>query len=214
MNIVLVDDHIMMRAGLRCLIEKLEGQQVIGEVEAGPVALHVIQSVAPDAVIIDISTDTRKGLALLADICSKCPASRVVIVGNQPDAELLAEVMRMGVAAYLLKQSNPAELDIALQAVARNECYLTPAVAKSMISHCLYTGPARQTQADPLTPRQHQILAMIAHRKTTKEIAYELDLSEKTIAAHRAQIMDRIGVRDVVGLVLWAVKNNLVERQT
>jgi DNA-binding NarL/FixJ family response regulator len=213
MNIVLVDDQIMMRAGLRCLIEKMVGQQVIGEVEAGPVALHVIQSVAPDAVIIDLSSDTRQGLALLADICSKCPASRVVIIGNQPDAELLAEVMRMGVAAYLLKQSSPAELDIALQAVARNECYLTPAVAKSMISHCLYTGrpagPARSAHTAPAPDPGHDCASQDHQGNRLRAGPERKDHRRPPRPDHGSH-----RVRDVVGLVLWAVKHNLVERQT
>lgn len=212
MDIVLVDDQVMTRAGLRCLIERIEGHRVVGEVAIATDAIHIIREVGPDAILLDFPADTERGMALLADISRLCPASRIIILGSDSGPEVIAEVLRQGVAAYLLTASNPAELAIALDAVARNECYLTPVVAKSLITRCLDREPPKDSTPDLLTARQQQILSMIAHRKTTKEIAYELDLSEKTIAAHRAQIMDRVGVRDIVGLVLWAVKNNLVER--
>jgi DNA-binding NarL/FixJ family response regulator len=126
--------------------------------------------------------------------------------------ELVAEALRLGASAYLLKESAPNELEIALRAVTRDDNYLSPSVSKKMIDRFVRPASVADKQLDILTPRQQQILTMIASRKSTKEIAYELDLSEKTIAAHRAQIMERTGVRDLVGLVLWAVKHGLVKK--
>jgi DNA-binding NarL/FixJ family response regulator len=126
--------------------------------------------------------------------------------------EMVSEALRLGADGYLLKDSTAGELEIALLAVARGESYLSPSVSKAMIDRFVRPPAATDPALDLLTPRQQQILTMIASRKSTKEIAYELDLSEKTIAAHRAQIMERTGVRDVVGLVLFAVKHGLVKK--
>ena len=124
---------------------------------------------------------------------------------------MMTEALRRGASAYLLKESAPAELEIALNAIARRESYLSPAVSTKMIERFMRAPASEQKQFQSLTARQLQILTMIVNRKGTKEIAFELDLSEKTVAAHRSQLMERLGVRDVVSLVLLAVKHGLVD---
>ena len=135
----------------------------------------------------------------------------IVILSMHSSEELVAEALQLGAAAYLLKEAAPAELEIALRAVARGETYLSPPVSTKMIERFVRQPVAMQSALQTLTARQLQILTMIADRKGTKEIAYELDLSEKTVAAHRAQLMARVGVRDIVGLILFAVRHGLVK---
>jgi DNA-binding NarL/FixJ family response regulator len=211
MNIVLVDDHALVRAGISNLINQLDDFVVVGEASDLLHAMQLVRGLRPHVVVTDITLGEENGLDLLPRIRAESPQTRVVILSMHASEELVAEGLRLGASAYLLKESAPNELEIALRAVTRDENYLSPSVSKKVIDRFVRPASVADKQLDLLTPRQQQILTMIASRKSTKEIAYELDLSEKTIAAHRAQIMERTGVRDIVGLVLWAVKHGLVK---
>jgi DNA-binding NarL/FixJ family response regulator len=212
MNVVLVDDHALVRAGICNLINQLDDFIVVGEASNLLQAMELVRQLRPHVVVTDITLGEENGLDLVPRIRAESPQTRVVILSMHASEELVAEALRLGASAYLLKESAPNELEIALRAVTRDENYLSPSVSKKMIDRFVRPASVVDKQLDILTPRQQQILTMIASRKSTKEIAYELDLSEKTIAAHRAQIMERTGVRDLVGLVLWAVKHGLVKK--
>lgn len=212
MNILLVDDHALVRAGIRTLIHQIAGFQVVGEADGIEPGLALMRELLPDLIVSDITLGNESGLDLLAAIKAERPDTRVVVLSMHSDDEVVADALRLGADAYLLKDSAPGELEIALHAVARNESYLSPAVSRRMIDRYVRPKVVAEKPLDMLTGRQQQILTMIAERKSTKEIAYELDLSEKTIAAHRAQIMERTGVRDLVGLVLFAMQHGLVKK--
>jgi DNA-binding NarL/FixJ family response regulator len=212
MQVLLVDDHALVRAGIRSLIEQVDHFKVVGEAAGAAEGLALFDQLRPDLVVTDLTMGDESGLDLLRDVRARRADVPVVILSMHASEELVAEALRLGASAYLLKEAAPSELEIALQAVARNETYLSPAVSTKVIAQFLRPPPAQDSARVPLTPRQLQILTMIADRKSTKEIAYELDLSEKTIAAHRAQIMERTGVRDLVGLVFYAVKHGLVKK--
>lgn len=215
MNVVLVDDHALVRAGICTLINQIPDFTVVGEASNLLEAMELIRQLRPHVLVTDITLGDENGLDLVPRVQAESPRTRIVILSMHASEELVAEALRLGASAYLLKESAPNELEIALRAVLRDESYLSPSVSKKMIDRFVRPVPATAVadkQLDILTPRQQQILTMIASRKSTKEIAYELDLSEKTIAAHRAQIMERTGVRDLVGLVLWAVKHGLVSK--
>ena len=215
MKVLLVDDHALVRAGIRSLIDQVDSFKVVGEAAGTAEALALFDRLAPDMVVTDLTMGEESGLDLLRDVRARRAGVPVVILSMHASEELVAEALRLGASAYLLKEAAPSELEVALQAVARRESYLSPAVSTKVIAHFLRPAPppAAEDTKVPLTPRQVQILTMIAERKSTKEIAYELDLSEKTIAAHRAQIMERTGVRDVVGLVFYAVRHGLVNNK-
>jgi DNA-binding NarL/FixJ family response regulator len=212
MNVVLVDDHALVRAGICTLINQIDDFTVVGEASNILDAMELVRQVRPHVVVADITLGEESGLDLLPQILADSPKTRVVILSMHASEELVAEALRRGASAYLLKESAPAELEIAIRAAARDENYLSPSASKKMVDRFLKPQSVADSSLDILTSRQQQILTMIASRKSTKEIAYELDLSEKTIAAHRAQIMERTGVRDLVGLVLWAVKHGLVKK--
>lgn len=215
MNVVLVDDHALVRAGICTLINQIPDFTVVGEASNLLEAMELIRQLRPHVLVTDITLGDENGLDLVPRVHAESPRTRIVILSMHASEELVAEALRLGASAYLLKESAPNELEIALRAVLRDESYMSPSVSKKMIDRFVRPAPATAVadkQLDILTPRQQQILTMIASRKSTKEIAYELDLSEKTIAAHRAQIMERTGVRDLVGLVLWAVKHGLVSK--
>lgn len=215
MNVVLVDDHALVRAGISTLINQIPDFTVVGEASNLLDAMELIRQLRPHVLVTDITLGDENGLDLVPRVQAESPRTRIVILSMHASEELVAEALRLGASAYLLKESAPGELEIALRAVLRDESYMSPSVSKKMIDRFVRPAPAAAVadkQPDILTARQQQILTMIASRKSTKEIAYELDLSEKTIAAHRAQIMERTGVRDLVGLVLWAVKHGLVKK--
>jgi DNA-binding NarL/FixJ family response regulator len=212
MNVVLVDDHALVRAGISNLINQIDDFTVVGEASNRLDAMELVRQLRPHIVVADITLGEESGLDLLPQIQVESPRTRVVILSMHASEELVAEALRLGASAYLLKESAPGELEIAMRAAARDENYLSPSASKKMVDRFVRPHTVADSSLDILTARQQQILAMIASRKSTKEIAYELDLSEKTIAAHRAQIMERVGVRDRVGLVLWAVKHGLVKQ--
>ncbi|WP_323143480.1 response regulator transcription factor [Massilia phyllosphaerae] len=212
MNVVLVDDHALVRAGISNLINQIDSFVVVGEASSRMDAMELVRQLRPHIVVADITLGEESGLDLLEPIRQASPTTRVIILSMHASEELVAEALRRGAASYLLKESAPSELEIALQAVGRGDSYLSPSVSKKMIERFVRPPTVAPKALDMLTARQQQILTMIASRKSTKEIAYELDLSEKTIAAHRAQIMERTGVRDLVGLVLFAVKHGLVKK--
>ena len=212
MNVVLVDDHALVRAGISNLINQIDGFIVVGEASTRRDAMELVRQLRPHIVVADITLGEESGLDLLEPIRLASPMTGVIVLSMHASEELVAEALRRGAASYLLKESAPSELEIALQAVGRGDSYLSPSVSKKMIERFVRPPTVAPKALDMLTARQQQILTMIASRKSTKEIAYELDLSEKTIAAHRAQIMERTGVRDLVGLVLFAVKHGLVKK--
>jgi DNA-binding NarL/FixJ family response regulator len=212
MNILLVDDHALVRAGIRTLINEIDGLRVVGEADGVARGLALVHELQPDLVVSDISLADESGLDLLAAIKRERPATRVLVLSMHSDDETVSDALRLGADAYLLKDSAPGELEIALYAVARGESYLSPVLSRRMIDRYVRPQAVAEKPLDMLTARQQQILTMIAERKSTKEIAYELELSEKTVAAHRAQIMERTGVRDLVGLVLFAMQHGLVKK--
>ena len=209
-TVLLVDDHVLVRAGIRSLIDQLGDFSVIAEASDPDEAMRRVAWQIPDIVVTDITMGTHNGLDLLRVLKQQFPQVATIILSMHASEEMVTEALRLGASAYLLKESAPAELEIALNAIARNETYLSPAVSTKVIERFLRAPATEQKQFQSLTARQLQILTMIVNRKGTKEIAFELDLSEKTVAAHRAQLMERLGVRDVVSLVLLAVKHGLV----
>jgi DNA-binding NarL/FixJ family response regulator len=212
-KLLLVDDHALVRAGIKSLIDQLDGFVVVAEASGIAEAMGKLANPSPDIVITDIDMGIDNGLDLVRKIKKQMPEALVVILSMHSSEAFVSEALQLGASAYLLKEAVPAELEIALRAVTQGETFLSPAVATKMINRFVRpTVPA--AAADPLkslTLRQVQILTMLASGRGTKEIAYELDLSNKTVAAHRAQIMERIGIHDLVGLVLFAVKHGLVK---
>lgn len=209
-RVLLVDDHALVRAGIRGLIDQIDGFTVVAEASGTQEALTIAAACEPALVVTDISMGKENGLDLLGEMKIRAPSVAVLILSMHTSEELVSEALRLGAAAYLLKEAAPAELEIALRAAMRGELYLSPAVSRQLIERYVRPAPvADDGILQTLTPRQLQILRLIALRKSVKEIAFDLDLSEKTIAAHRAQLMERTGARDLVGLVFFAMKHRL-----
>lgn len=212
-EVILIDDHTMVRAGIRSLIEQISEFAVVAEASSAAEALLKTAQALPAIALTDISMGDDNGLDLVRQLKQQFPAMAVMILSMHASEDLVAEALRLGASAYLVKEAAPAELEIALRAVLRRETYLSPAVSTKIIDRYVRQPLPPDNPLKALTGRQLQILTMIGARKGTKEIAYELDLSEKTVAAHRAQMMARVGVRDIVGLILLAVKHGLIKEE-
>lgn len=207
---MLVDDEILVRSGIRCLIEKLEGFTVVDEAANSGEALEKLVTSAPDIICVDISAEFNNGLNLIRILKQMHPTIAVVAISMDIDEQFVTDALAAGASAYLLKDSAPAELETALRSVSNKGSYLSPIVSTRMIRRLTDRPETSQHLLQSLTARQLQVLKMICDHKGNKQIAHELNLSSKTIAAHRTKIMARVGVRDLLGLVIFANKCGLI----
>ncbi len=209
-RMLLVDDHALVRAGLRALLQNLSGVEVVAEAVDGREALEAIKTLAPDVVLMDISMPGLNGLEAAAAATRDFPDSRIIILSAHSSEEYVGQALRAGAAGYLLKDAATVELELAIKAVARGETYLSPAVSKHVISNYVRRVGGEAGSLELLTPRQRETLQLIAEGKSTKEIARILQISVKTIETHRAKLMDRLDIHDVAGLVRFALRVGLV----
>lgn len=209
-RILLADDHNLMRAGIRSLLEKIGGVEVVGEAANGREALGLVKSLLPNIVLMDIAMSGLNGLEATMRITREFPQVRVVILSMHANEEYVVQTLRSGAAGYLLKDAATAELELAVQAVARGDTYLSPAISRHVIEDYLGRTSNHRSLAEQLTPRQREILQLIAEGTSTKEIAFMLNLSIKTVETHRTQLMDRLNIHDVPGLVRQAIRMGLV----
>jgi len=211
MRILLADDHTLVRAGLRALVESIPGAEVVGESGEGREALEMIGTLRPDVALLDIGMPGMNGLEVAKRAAEASPRTRVVILSMHAETTYVRQALRAGVAGYLLKGAAVAELPLALSSVMRGETYLTPRVSQAVVKDLLSDEPAGPGPLEGLTQRQREILQLIAEGRSTKEIASVLDVSVKTVETHRARLMQRLGIRDVAGLVRFAIRAGLVE---
>ncbi len=209
-RILLADDHLLVRAGIRSLVEKLPGLRVVAEAADGLTALALVREHRPDVVLMDIGMPGLNGVEATARITAEFPAVRVIILSMHRHEEYVLQSIKAGACGYLLKHSAEDRLADAIAAVTRGETYLCPMIAGKLEQDRLKPDTDRPPSLELLTERQRTILQLIAEGKTTKEAAFLLNLSAKTIEFHRAQLMDRLHIRDVPGLVRFAIRTGLI----
>ena len=210
LRILLADDHVLVRTGIKMLLQNIAGVEVVGEASDGRQAVELAAALRPQIVLMDISMHSLNGLEATAQIRREQPQVRVIILSMSADEAHVLQALRAGAAGYLLKDATPDELELALAAVQAGNTYLTPRVSQQVIDGYLGRLTEGETTLDALTPRQREILQLIAEGQGTQEIAFKLGLSVKTVEAHRAQIMERLGIRDVPGLTRFAIRSGLV----
>ena len=212
-NLLLVDDHSLIRAGVRALVLDIPGYAVVGEANDGSQLLEMVEQLSPDIVLLDISMKETGGLEALQRLKRVRPQSKVLILSMHTDPTLIMQALESGAHGYLLKDTTATELEHALDALRNNERYLSPAIAHTVINQALTRTQKNQpTIADShnLTARQLEILRLIVRGKSTREIANGLGLSIKTVETHRSQIMKRLQIFDVAGLVLFCVRERII----
>ncbi len=209
-RVLLADDHTLVRAGLRKLLESMPGIEVVGEASDGLELLELAEKLQPQVVLMDIAMPGLNGLEATGRIARAWPDIRVLIRSMHQNAEYVRQALRHGAVAYLLKDSAPMELELALKAVLNGETYLSPAVSKGVVTDYVHRLRTEEQPADVLTPRQREVLQLIAEGQSTKEIARRLDLSVKTVETHRTQLMKQLDIHEVAGLVRYAMRSGLV----
>ncbi len=215
MRVLLADDHTLVRAGIRALLENLSGVEIVAETGDGQEALCLIRDTRPEVAFVDIAMPGLNGLEIAARAGREAPATKVVILSMHGTPGHVAQALRAGVSGYVLKDAAADELPVLLRAIARGETYLSSSISKHVVDGYLGRStpgatPAEGEPAEVLTPRQREILQLVAEGKSTKDVAQLLGLSVKTVETHRSQIMDRLAIRDLAGLVRYAVRTGLV----
>lgn len=217
-RILIADDHTLVRGGIRALLQEMPGVTVVAEASDGREALRLVEELQPQIVLMDIAMSGMNGLEATLRIKRDFPQVKVVILSMHTNEEYVLQVLRSGASGYLLKDAGIAELEIALKAVERGETYLSPPISQRVISDYVRRVKIETEQnetegavgLDRLTPRQREILQLIAEGHTTQDIAETLNISVKTVETHRMQLMERLDIHDIAGLVRFAVKVGLI----
>jgi len=210
-QVLLADDHKLVRAGIRSLLARLPDVEVIAEASDGREAIRLVEKNEPQIVLMDLAMPELNGLEATQHLTRTFPKVRVIILSIYADEEHVYQALCAGAAGYLLKGAATEELELAIRSVARGETYLSPPVSKPVIMEYIRRTNTGRNLRERLSPRQTQILKLIAEGKTTKQVALELAISVKTVETHRSALMMRVGVRDVAGLVRYAVRIGLVD---
>lgn len=213
-RVLLADDHTLVRAGIRALLEKLPGMEVVGEAGDGREVLNLVQMHRPDMVLMDIAMPNLNGLEATERIAGEFPEVRVIILSMHDNEEYYWRALKAGAAGYLLKKAATAELETALQRVVHGEVYLSLEISKRFLKKLPLNGIANQkSPLEQLTSRQREVLQLIAEGQNTKSIAEILKVSPKTIEYHRMKLMDCLNVHDIPGLVRFALRVGLLSQE-
>lgn len=206
MRVLLCDDHTLIRAGLRRLVESFDGLEVVAEAASADEAVILARTQAPHVVLLDLSMPGRNGFDALDELRRVAPDTAVVIMSMHDDAVHVREALARGASGFVVKEAAPAELEIALRAAHAGRVYLSPQVSAAMLGDPAGPRARRTADAPGLSPRQREILAALGAGRTTKQIAGDLGISIKTVETHRARLMEALGCRNAVELVRAAVQ--------
>lgn len=209
-KIALVDDHALVRAGIRSLLEQMPDVEVVLETSDGRRVGKQLRDVDADLLLLDIALPGLNGLDVAARVRREHENLAIIMLSMYSNEEYVLQALRSGANGYLLKDSATAELELALQAVRQGKTYLSPGISKTLIDEYLQRPDKAKSPLERLTARQREILQLVAEGHTTRRIAELLSVSVKTVETHRAQLMTRLEIRDVAGLVRYAVRTGLV----
>jgi DNA-binding NarL/FixJ family response regulator len=209
-RVLIADDHALVRAGIRALVEKIEGMVVVGEAGKGSEALELVRELRPDLMLLDITMPDGGGFEVLEQVTKNYPEIKIVVLTVHEAGEYAIRALREGAAGFLPKSAASTELEQAIQTVVRGEVYISPETSRKTLLE-YGRGASKRDLLATLSPRQREVLRLIAEGKTTKQIAQLLEISVKTVETHRAQLMERLGIHDVAGLVRYAIIVGLIE---
>jgi DNA-binding NarL/FixJ family response regulator len=208
LRVLLADDHAIVRDGLKALLATHPDIEVVGEEQDGDRALEAIRQLRPDVAVLDIRMPGLTGIALARKLNEEGLLTGVALLSMHKEEAFVQAAMDAGVGGYVVKEDAARELIDAIRAVARGDVYLSPRVAGSVVHAIRRASPPK---APHLTPRERDVLRLLAEGLTSKEMASRLELSPKTVDGHRAAIMDKLAIRSVAGLVKYAIRNHLTD---
>ena len=211
LRVLLVEDHTIVRAGLRALLAGAPDIEVVAEAANGREALDLVAKHLPDVLVTDIGMPGMNGLDLIDHLKREHSEIKILILSMHANEEYIWQALRAGALGYLLKDSVTEDLYQAIRAVARGETYLSSAISKQVIADYVHRAAPDASPLDQITPRQREILKLVSEGNSTKEIAHLLKVSAKTVETHRSQLMERLDIHDVPGLVRYAIRSGLVE---
>jgi DNA-binding NarL/FixJ family response regulator len=211
LRVLLADDHKLVRAGFRAMLDSLGGIEVVAETGDGREALDLIRKHRPDVALLDITMPSLTGLEVAVRLAGENAGVRVIILSMHTSEDYIARAVRAGVSGYLLKNADPVELELALRAAVNGQMYMSPSVSKQLVDDYARRIEGEKGSEDLLTARQREILQLIAEGKATKDIAAVLNLSVKTVETHRKDLMERLGIYDVAGLVRYAIRTGIIK---
>ena len=209
-RVILADDHRLFRAGIRSLLQEFDDIEIVAEAANGREALRLTDANRPDVVLMDLAMPELNGLDAAARMAHVCPRSRVIILSMNADEDSVLKSLRAGAVGYLVKTADPAELERAIRSVMSGEKFLSSAVSKHVVDACLGRVRKEQTSLERLTPRQREVLQLVAEGHTTKEIAAKLQIGVKTAEAYRGELMRALDIHDVASLTRYAIRTGLV----
>ena len=211
-RVIVADDHHLVRQGIRMLLEKADDLEVVGEAENGLEAVELVESLAPDIAVIDISMPRLNGIQATEQIHARQPQTQVVMLSMHADDAMVRQALRRGARGYVLKRAVGEELLLAVRAAMKGETYLSPPIASSIVGEVLsrQDGVEEPSELERLTRRESEVLQLLAEGGTNSSIAQELVVSVKTIEKHRASLMSKLDIHDLAGLVRFAVKHGMV----
>jgi len=207
-QVLLADDHALVRAGIRALIERIDRVKVVGEAGDGLQALALIEKLGPDVVLLDLTMPGMSGFEVLKETSERFPEVNMIVLSVHDSEEYAFHALRSGAVGFLPKSAASAELEVAIERVLRGEKYVSPSVAPE--APLEFSRDSTEASAE-LTPRQREVLTLIAHGYSTRDVAGALNIAVKTVETHRAQLMERLNIHDVAGLVRYAIKRGLVK---
>ncbi len=207
LRVLLADDHLIVGQSLKALLER-EGFQVVGQVSNGHEAVGVARAVRPDVAILDFRMPVLNGLDAAREILKASPGTRTILLTVHTEDGYVLEALRAGIRGYVVKTQAAADLVQAIHEVSRGLVYLSPVVSQVVVRAYL---AKTELPSDPLTPREREVLQLVAEGKTTKEIAQALGVSVKTAESHRSRLMEKLDIHDTAGLVRYAVRRGLIQ---
>lgn len=213
-RVLLVDDHTVVRQGLRVLLEAEQDIAVVGEAETGRQAVQLAGKLTPDVVVMDIAMPGMNGLEATRQITREVPTAKLLVLSSYNDDEYVHQVTEAGAAGYLLKQTAATELIKAVREARKGNAYFSPAISKRLADsyrEAFLSGKPSEKRSDQLTSREAEVLQLIAEGNANKQIAAELCISIKTVEKHRQQVMNKLNIHDIAGLTRYAIAKGVIE---
>jgi two-component system, NarL family, response regulator NreC len=211
-RILIADDHPFMRTGLRHVLEEHPEFRIIGEASDGREAVQIAQKEKPEIAILDVGMPNLNGIEAARQICDSVPSTAIIVLSMHSDESYVLRALKAGARAYLLKQSAEADLIGAVKAVSQGKSFFSPAISQMMLEDYMRQIRDRDVEDtyELLTPREREILQMIAEGKSNKDVANQLNLSVYTVETHRANLMEKLGLHTVPELILYAVRKGVI----